>query len=90
MTYEFTHKLKTSVMLGSEEITEVKYNAPKGKQMRKMRLQADGAPDQSSLIDIFAACSDQAPPFYDLVGPVDYVEFLGIVGNFIEGGQPTG
>ena len=90
MTYEFTHKLKKSVTFGTEEITEVKYNAPKGKQMRKMRLQPDGAPDQSSLVDIFAACSDQPPPFFDLIESADYLEFLSIVGNFIEGGHPTG
>ena len=90
MDYNFTHELKTPVMLGSEEITEIKYNAPKGKQMRKMRLQADGAPVQSSLIDVMAACSDQAPPFYDLIAAADYIECLGIIGNFIEGGQPTG
>ena len=88
--YDYKYELKRPVEYAGEIIGEVAYNEPRGRQWRKLQIKSDGGVDQSSLLDVFAACSNQAPPFFDYIYGEDYVGILTLMGNFISDGPPTG
>jgi hypothetical protein len=88
--YQFSFPLSKPVKFGEDTVSTIHYNEPVGRNWRKLRLQKDGVPDQSSLIDVFTSCSDQTPAFFDRIGGKDYIDILQIVGNFLDAGQATG
>lgn len=74
------YKLKTPVELGTETLTEVTVQKPKGKHLKKMPLSPETFED---LLPVAAALLGQPTAFFDQLAPEDYLEIQKIVFDFL-------
>lgn len=85
--YPLQLTLKHPFKYGSSEVKTINYRRPKAKDLKRIK------PDKletGDLIDLFAAISDQQPPLIEEMDAEDAMAAIGIVSNFLAGGQETG
>jgi hypothetical protein len=88
-SYPLQFELKHPFQYGKDApmITVINYRRPKAKDLKRIK------PDKletGDLIDLFAAICDQSPPCIDEMDAEDAMAAIGIVSNFLAGGQETG
>ena len=88
--YPLKYDLKVPVEFGSKTITEINYRNPKGKDIKKIKMDASGEMGIDVILDLFARISDQPPPFFDEVDVKDCLKLMGLASDFFVGGPQTG
>lgn len=83
---QVTYKLKHPFEWGSETISEIVLNRPKGKHLKKFGQDIK----VGEIIGIASSVSGQAPPVFDEMDAEDYLAVVGIVGDFLGSGQGIG
>lgn len=79
-------KLSNPIKFGSEEIKELTFREPKGKDMRSLPI----PPNSGDLLDLAGKLCAQPNSVIDELSGPDVMKVLEIVGGFIQGGQQTG
>ena len=81
-----TVKLKKPVKHGDQEVAVLTVREPVAKDLRKLPQ----ALNTGDLLNLAGALTGQPPSVIDQLCMADTQKVLGIVGNFMEGGQATG
>lgn len=83
-----TLKLKEPIQFGSETITELRFRAPKAKDLRP--LPAEGPKTQGDSIDLAGRLCGQPSVVMDELGLEDLAEVSSIIEAFMPSGPATG
>jgi hypothetical protein len=81
-----TVKLKEPVTFGSEVVAELHLRRPRAKDFRRFPMQ----PTIGDVLDLVGVLAGQPKPVIDELGVADLSAVMGIVGDFVPGGLPTG
>ena len=73
------YTLKEPVQLGTETISEITFEKPKGKHMRKMPVEYSSVND---LIPVMCALCNQPSAFFDEVSLEDFQEIMVFLQDF--------
>lgn len=90
--YATTLKLKypfewaTGDSAGKQEVTEVGFRRPKGKDIKGMGKEVS----LSDLLNIAAKISEFTPRFFDEMDAVDCMAVSEVIGDFLDDGPSTG
>jgi len=81
-----TITLKHPFNVGSEQITEIKFRRPKGKDLRLLPPE----PATSDILDLAARIGGVPPSTIDEMDAEDVMEIVGVVQDFLPNSQKTG
>lgn len=89
-----TYTLKEPVQYGSETITELNFQKPRGKHLRGLTIKTAGDGgvifSLGDMMDLAGRLATVAPSVISELGADDVMEVMGIVGGFIGAGPETG
>lgn len=77
------YTLKCPVAFGSTMVTQILFNKPKAKHMRKMTFPLNSG----DLLDLAIAVGDQPKLVIDELEAVDTLAVIDVMANFLQGGQ---
>lgn len=83
-------KLKYPIQYGTETISELKFESPKAKHFKKMKIKDDGGMEIEDMLGVASRMTNQLPAVIDELHPEDMMEVVRIVGKSFSSGQTTG
>lgn len=85
-----SYKLKYPVQFGEEKIAEIEIRRPKGRDVRKVKITADGSVSMTDMMELAASLSGHPPVVIDELDAEDLFEVLDVVTSFLPSGRRTG
>lgn len=79
-------KLKEPIKIGSEEKSELVFEKPKAKHLRKLPTK----PDTGDILDLAGKLCGEPPSTIDELGMTDTMAMLDLVSSFLDSSQKTG
>ena len=83
---EVVLKLRTPVEMGSERITEITFQRPKGKHLKKIGTEVNG----ETVMTIASKISGHPPMLFDELDVFDWRKVGEVIGDFLDDGQKDG